>query len=304
VRILLTSISQYPARCGGIGSSRVHDVLAKGLGELGHTVHYHVRGGYAGPLPPGVVASGRDVGDADIYHFVDYPASGEPPPPGKPWVRTFHAPFDTRGHEKAFVDGHFIFVSRAHAQSFGATRYVWNGIDPEEYLYSETKDDYFLFVVSSLSRAESKGLLTAIAVAERLGARLLVAGEIDLEPVPAAFLSPNVTYLGDIQEERKAILFAQARALLFPVRVCEPFGLVAAEALMSGTPVLGSRRGALPELITPEVGILCDTVEEYIDAAERLGTVRPADCRKRAMTEFHYRIMTRRYLAEYERELG
>jgi hypothetical protein len=186
------------------------------LGELGHLVYYSVAEGYAAPLPWGVVAGRRDA-DADIYHFSDYPTCGAPPPPGKPWLRTFQAAFDVRGHEKALVDEHFVFVSKAHAESFGATRYVWNGIDP---------------VVSRLTRAEGKGLLTA------------------------------------------------------------------------GTPVLGSRRGSLPELVTPEVGFICDSVEDYIVAAERLDRIRPADCRRRAMTEFHYLAMTQRYLAEYERELG
>ena len=303
MRVLLTSLSRYPARCGGIGSSRAYDVLAKGLGELGHLVYYSVAEGYGAPLPWGVVAGRRDA-DADIYHFSDYPTCGEPPPPGKPWLRTFQAAFDVRGHEKALVDEHFVFVSRAHAESFGATRYVWNGIDPDECIYSATKDDYLLFVVSRLTRAEGKGLLTAIAVAERLDARLVVAGEIDLDPLPPSFVSPNVTYIGEVREEEKAIVFSQARALLFPVEVCEPFGLIVAEALMSGTPVLGSRRGSLPELVTPEVGFLCDSVEDYVAAAERLDRIRPADCRRRAMKEFHYLAMTRRYLAEYEREMA
>lgn len=304
MRIVLTSMSRYPARRGGNGSSRVHDVLAKGLGELGHTVQYHVSGGYAAPLPPGVMASRRDISDADLYHFHDYPVSGAPPPPGKPWLRTFHAPYETRSEYKPLVTGRFIFVSRAHAESFGATRYVWNGIDPEEYLYSEVKEDYFLFVVSALRRGESKGLRMAIAVAERIGTRLVVAADLDLDPLIPPFASPNVTYVGEIREEQKAVLFAHARALLFPVLVTEPFGLVVAEALMSGTPVIGSRRGALPELITPEVGFTCETLEEYLAAVERLDEIRPADCRRRAMTELHYRTMARRYLAEYERELG
>lgn len=305
MRILLTSMSRYPARWGGNGSSRVHDVLAKGLGELGHTVHYSVSEGFAAAVPRGVIASRRDVADADIYHFNDYPFFGAAPPAGKPWLRTIHAAVESHPEFRERIDEeHFIFVSRAHAESFGATRYIWNGIDPEEYLYLESKDDYFLFVISALRRAESKGLLTAIAIAERVGARLLVAGDIDLRPLPPAFVSPAVTYLGEVHEERKAVLFAHARALLFPVRITEPFGLVVAEALMSGTPVIGSRLGALPELVTPDAGFLCDTLDEYVAAAESLDRIRPADCRRRAMTAFHYRTMTRRYIAEYERALG
>lgn len=297
MRILLTSMSRYPARQGGNGSSRVLDGLARGLGEEGHTVHYCVSEGYAAPLPPGVIASSRDA-EADIYHYNDYPVSGAPPPPNKPWLRTYHAPYEPA--LAPLLSDHFIYVSRAHAQSFGSARYVWNGIDPGEFVYSETKEDYFLFIVSHLSRAESKGLPMAIAIAERLGTRLLVGAEIDIPPL----FSPNVTYLGEIRDEQKATLLAEARALLHPVELDEAFGMVIAEALVSGTPVIGSKRGALPELITPEVGFTCSTLEEYVAAAERVGEIQPKVCRQRAITEFHYRVMTRRYVAEYERELG
>ena len=34
----------------------------------------------------------------------------------------------------------------------------------------------------------------------------------------------------------------------------EPFGLTLVEAMASGTPVLGTRRGALPEIVAPDVG--------------------------------------------------
>jgi glycosyltransferase involved in cell wall biosynthesis len=301
VRILLTSKSRYPARRGGNGSSRVHDNLARGLGELGHTVLYAVDDGYAAPLPRGVAASRRDVRDADVYHFNDYPVRGAPPPRGKPWLHTYHSAYE--GEFPARLSEHFIYCSRAAATRFGSSRWIWNGIDPAETVYSETKGDDFLFIVSDLGVAEPKGLLTAIAVVERLGARLLVAADLGAAPLPPAFASPNVTWLGYIVEEEKAAVLARAKALLFPVQIPEAFGLVVAEALMSGTPVIGSRNGSLPELIAPDVGFICDTLEEYVAAAERVHEIRPAACRSRAMREFHYQIMARRYVTEYEREL-
>ena len=297
-------MSRYPARLGGNGSSRVHDGIAKGLAELGHTVYYSVSEGVGAPLPRGVVASARDVRDADIYHFNDYPTAPDaaPPPAGKPWVRTYHAPYEE--WVAPFVSDRFIYVSRAQAATFGSSRYVWNGIDPEELVYSETKDDYFFFIVSQLNRAVSKGLLVAIATVKRIGARLLVAAHPGEKPMPPDFASPNVTYLGYVMDEAKAALLAGAKALFFPTQVAEPFGLVAAEALMSGTPVIGSRNGSLPELITPDVGFTCDTLDDYAAAAERVHEIRPAACRQRAMSEFHYHVMARRYVIEYERELA
>jgi hypothetical protein len=60
----------------------------------------------------------------------------------------------------------WIFVSRSHARANGRNRFVYNGIDPQELIYSESKDDYFLFAVSDLSRAESKGVKITIELQE------------------------------------------------------------------------------------------------------------------------------------------
>ena len=297
----MTTDSRYPARLGGNGSSRVHDNLAKGLGEMGHTVYYAVEEGYAAPLPPGVIASERDRRDVDLYHYGDGPLDPTPPAP-KPWLRTYHALYEDS--LAPILSDHLVYVSRAQAASFGSSRYVWNGIDPEEIAYAESKGDDFLFIVSHLHRGESKGLLVAIKTVERIGARLLVAADLENRPVPPALASPNVTYLGYVVDKEKAALLAAARALFFPVQIAEPFGLVAAEALMSGTPVIGSKNGSLPELVTPDVGFICETLDEYVAAAERVHEIRPAACRERAMREFHYRVMAERYAAEYERELG
>lgn len=300
MRILLTSKSRYPARWDGDGSSRIHDALAKGLGELGHTVCYCVEGGYAEALPEGVVASGRSRRDVDIYHFNDYPAGDRRlspgPPRGMPWVHTCHGPDE--GRFPPAVAKHFVWSSRGHAAEFGGTRWVWNGVDPQELIYSETKHDYFLYIVSRLSRMH-KGLLLAIDAVQRIGARLVVAGHRDV-PVPRL---PNVEYAGYVNGRRKAELLAGAKAMFFPVQIAEPFGLVVAEALMSGTPVIGSRNGSVPELVTPDVGFVCTAAGDYAAAAARISEIAPSACRARAMREFHYRVMAERYLAEYEREL-
>ena len=293
MRVFISSNSRYPAARGGNGASRVNDGIAKGLAELGHEVLYRVDEGIGEPLPAGIIAVDRIVADADIYHCPD-------PPEGKPWLRTHHAPCE-RTWNVPVMSEHIVFVSRAHARSFGRTRFVWNGIDPSELTYSETKGDYFLFIVSHLSRARKKGIGIAIAIADHFGARLIVGAVADGR---APTVSPNVEFRGLIDGPEKAELLAGARALLFPTQVTEPFGLVIAEAMFSGTPVIASRNGACPELITPDTGFTCETMEDYLAAVESLPDVRPTDCRRRAETEFDYRVMARRYVAEYERELA
>jgi glycosyltransferase involved in cell wall biosynthesis len=293
MRVFLSSNSRYPAARGGNGASRVNDGIAKGLAELGHDVLYRVDEGIDEPLPAGIIAVDHIVNDADIYHCPD-------PPHGKPWLRTHHAACE-RTTNRPVMSEHIVFVSQAHARSFGRTRFVWNGVDPSELTYSETKGDYFLFIVSHLSRARQKGIEIAIAIAGHFGARLIVGAAADGR---APAVPPNVEFRGLIDGIEKAELLAGARALLFPTQFTEAFGLVIAEAMFSGTPVIASKNGACPELITPDTGFTCETMDGYLAAVESLPDIRPADCRRRAETEFDYRVMARRYLAEYERELA
>ena len=55
----------------------------------------------------------------------------------------------------------------------------------------------------------------------------------------------------------------------------EPFGITLIEALASGTPVLGTHRGSLPEVISPDVGALGDTVEELVALRPALDRMEP-----------------------------
>jgi hypothetical protein len=60
------------------------------------------------------------------------------------------------GKERPFSCDNWIFVSRTIAQLHGRERYVCNGIDPEEYSFSETKDDYLLYM-SAMDWGPAKG---------------------------------------------------------------------------------------------------------------------------------------------------
>jgi glycosyltransferase involved in cell wall biosynthesis len=80
----------------------------------------------------------------------------------------------------------------------------------------------------------------------------------------------------------------------------EPFGLTLIEAMMSGTPVLGTRRGALPEIISSEVGALGDTLDELVELRSRIESCKPEACRERAERWFSHTAMALEYLRMYQ----
>jgi glycosyltransferase involved in cell wall biosynthesis len=309
MRILLCSEHRYPIEDGyGVGvttrtepsgaPARIHDLLARGLGELGHEVLYLLRDGAGAPLPPGVTLADAIPADADICHNIADRRF--------PSVFTQHR---TRDIENA--PENWIFVSQSLAALYGSRRFVRNGLDPADYIYSETKDDYLLFLASMQGNATrhkylAKGLPIALHLASDLGFKLIVAGtamdhEI-LGIVTGMCKEARVEFLGDVRGCRKAELIAGARALLFPTQMHEGLPLVIIEALFSGTPVIASDFGPCPEIVTPEVGFICGSDADYARAIEGVSRIRPRDCRARAIENHHYLAMARKYVAEYEIE--
>ncbi len=276
------------------GTERVVVAVVRGLAALGHRVTLLAAPGTRMPeatvieVPPTRLtdpAADLDAlvpPDVDILH-THFPVRRML---RRPFVQTFHG--NLRAGE--VVPPNNIFVSRDHARRYGSDVFVYNGLDPGDYIYRNGKGDYDLF----LGRLHSiKGYRWAVAGAKRTGRRLIVAG--GWRPS----FRRNIRYVGRVDGAKKAELLAAARCLWVPALWDEPFGLTTIEALLSGTPVLGTRRGALPEVITPEVGALCDTLEEMMAAAASIHTRSPAACRARAERYFSHHVMAQEYLRMY-----
>ena len=307
MRIYLSSEHNYPGWRYGVAAHTVHDNLARGLSELGHQVRYHLKNSSDAKLPEGIVPVSGFLGDEDILHFNYIPfMSGRRIP--LPWVRSVHSDVQYQGLPPDTLTPNCIFVSQTLAHLYDSDRFVHNGLDPADFIYSETKDDYFIFVVSgSVERARQKGLDIAFRITKLAGVELRVAGGSD-DPNEVAELESlcrenGAIYLGVMHGERKAELFSCARALLFPTQLNEAFGLVVAEALMSGTPVIASDRGAMAEMLNPAVGFVCADESAYLNAVANIARIASADCRRWALQQFHYLSMARAYVKEYQREI-
>lgn len=122
----------------------------------------------------------------------------------------------------------------------------------------------FLFV----GRLESgKGPDLAAQAARLAGAPLTIVGD---GPMRAELerTYPEVTFTGRLSGDEVGRIAASMRALLMPSRYPEPFGLVAAEALWSGLPVILSDTAFLAQdIVQHQVGLACDTSDADAFAA-------------------------------------
>ncbi len=140
-----------------------------------------------------------------------------------------------------------------------------------------------------------KGAHHAIAIARQSGRQLIIAGNrveegagvrYFAERIAPALDGGQITYLGPVDDTQKNDLLGAAAALLMPVEWEEPFGIVMAEALACGTPVIGFPLGSVPEVVRDGVtGYLCPTADDAASAVGRLDrldrSAARADCEAR-----------------------
>jgi glycosyltransferase involved in cell wall biosynthesis len=293
LHVAVASHYRLPVRGYG-GTERVVVALVRGLAALGHRVTLlaapgtRVREATVVEVPPDRLTDPRlDLAtlvprDAAILHAHLQLRRR----PAVPFVQTLH------GHLAPGSSGppDTIFVSRAHASAYGSDVFVYNGLDPADYPLQSIKGDYDLFL-GRLHRA--KGYRWAVAGAKRSGRTLIVAG--GWRPS----LTRRVRFVGTVDGDRKTALLGGARCLWMPALWPEPFGLTTVEALLSGTPVVGTRRGALPEVVGPAVGALGDTLEELVARVEHAAARDPAECRAHAERYFSHVAMAEEYVRMY-----
>ena len=149
-----------------------------------------------------------------------------------------------------------------------------NYFDLEEFTYSDKKDDYFLFTGRVY---EGKGIDIAVQVTEKIGAKLIVAGQ---NPEERTF-PPHVEFVGYVGIEERKKLMSKAKASFVASTYLEPFGGVQVENLLSGTPTITTDWGAFTENnINGFTGYRCRTFKEFVEAAQNIDKIKSEDCRR------------------------
>ena len=241
-------------------------------------------------------------------HAFDWPAfafgallAGE-----RPVVHTLHLPAINTEINTLLRELHetgnptrFVTVSHACAETYRPyapmDAVIPNGIDTEAIPFgAKADDDGSVLYAGRLS--PEKGVTDAIEIARRAGRHLSLVGGIydtayfeqEIQPELRAH-QYDLEYVGQVPRPDLWSLMGRANALLLPISWEEPFGLVAAEALAAGCPVIAYARGALPEIISDgETGFLIppgdiDAAARAIEAASSLSR---AACRARAQQLF------------------
>lgn len=179
---------------------------------------------------------------------------------------------------------------------------IHHGLSPVRYPQSLSDEGYLAHIGRY---AEEKGTHLAIDIAQEAGMPLKLAGRAHCkdqgyfnQEVAPRLRSTGLQDLGEVDHERKVALLRGARALLCPLLWEEPFGLIAIEAMLCGTPVLGFRSGSFPEIVDEGVtGYLAEPgdIEALVRRAGHLGGFDRAACAARARERFSTRVMVSRY---------
>lgn len=266
--------------------------------------------------------------DFDIIHNHTYPEfinlmaiSGTK----TPMVTTVHAQATSELDDvlSAFPEAKLISISKAHMSEFKKAKFikcVYNGIDTNAYGYSEGNEDYMLWL-GRLSKArkddgsflDPKGVTWAIKLAQATGQKLLISGSVEDQEFYDKEIKPNlgdnIRWYGPISPEQKLDradvikIMQRAKVFLMTINWEEPFGLVMAEAMSCGTPVIGFNRGAVSEVVKDGLtGFVVDPakgVDGLVEAVNKINTIKPGDCRQHILDNFSIENMINNYEAVY-----
>ena len=192
----------------------------------------------------------------------------------------------------------------------GTWQTIYNCVELEKFKFQPTvSSDAPLVFLSRIERI--KGAHTAIAIAKKSGNRLIIAGNYSetgeerkywREEIEPHLGENRIEYIGTVNDEQKNNLLRTALAMIVPIEWEEPFGIVFAEALACGTPIISCSRGALPEIVRQGIdGFLINSVQEGCQAVNNISKIERFNCRQRVEELFSSEVIIDQYENLYKK---
>jgi glycosyltransferase involved in cell wall biosynthesis len=316
------------------GTEAVIDTLARGLKDAGHDVEMFTVGEstcdvkrswlFDEPMEPmhdsiieslHVEAAYRAFADVDVIH--DHTAVGpflgsHAAPPGVPVVTTVHNRFDAQSrrlYSRMPDRVSVVAISHPHracAPEVPIEAVIPHGIDTGKYRVGPGGGGYLVFVGRM---SPDKGVHLAIEVARRAGMPLVIMVKMRsaeehkyFEDVVKPMLGSDIELLFEPEEGYRIDLVGRADALINPIQWPEPFGLVMAESMSCGTPVIATPNGAAQEIVEPGItGYLHSGVDELVAAVGRAQTLDRGVIRATAERRFSMERMVDDHVRLYRR---
>lgn len=302
MKILIVQNSLIPVSLYG-GTERVIWYLGKELAKLGHEVSYLVKQGSTCdfatviPIDPAKDLVDQIPGDVDFVHFNSTSPNMEKVT--KPYLVTLHG--NAGPGEK--LDLNTVFVSKNHAQRYGSSSFVHNGLDWDDYTKPDftKKRDAFHFLGNAAWRVKNvKGAINIIKATKSETLNVLGGTRLNLSMGFRFTPSLRVKFYGMVGGAKKDTLLNSSKGLIFPVLWHEPFGLAITESLFYGAPVFATPYGSLTEIVNEEVGFLSNKQAELVQAVERASEFSIQRCHEYALENFNSKKMALAYLEKYE----
>ncbi len=204
-----------------------------------------------------------------------------------------------------YRDGYFVSISDAdRAPNLNYLATVYNGIKISDFTFYKQGGQKLVF----LGRIHpDKGVELAIATAQKSGRPLVIAGIIQDKNYFEQRIKPFINnklikFIGAVGPKERNELFKDSYALLHLNTIPERFGLVMAEAMACGVPVIAMDLGSCREVIVDgKTGVLVRNVEGAINALKKISSISRQECRKRVEENFSVERMVKKYEKVYER---
>jgi glycosyltransferase involved in cell wall biosynthesis len=166
---------------------------------------------------------------------------------------------------------------------------VYNGIDLSNLTFRPEAGDK---LVHYGRIHNDKGTHLAIEVAKKSGKDLIIAGIIQDQDYFDNLIKPHlnqssIQFIGPVNPEQRDALLKEAYTVLHLNTIPERFGLVMAESMAAGVPVIAMDLGSCREVIADkQTGYLVNDVDEAVEAVAKIDRIDRKKCRQRVEENF------------------